>query len=231
MYNGIDKTIKLVQLCDSAFPIGSFSFSNGLESAIEYGMIKDAQSLKEYTRSVILQNLHSDFIAALIAFRAAYSNNYNSINQADRLTYAGKISAEGRTMSTKMGKKCAELATILFPKSSLAIEWLQDIESGKVHGCHNISTAILFRAAGMDEGALFTALEYGTANVVLNAALRIFRISHKTIQSLLHEICALAPKDYEDIKELELYDMYSFAPECDILASLHEHGNRRLFSN
>ena len=89
----------------------------------------------------------------------------------------------------------------------------------------------MFRAAGMDEASLFAALEYGTINMVLNAALRIFRVSHIDTQQILKELCALASEDYEKIKELDLQDIQSFAPELDIIASLHEQGTKRMFGN
>ncbi|MBR2980534.1 MAG: urease accessory protein UreF [Odoribacter sp.] len=231
MQNTIRKSILLAQLCDSAFPIGSFAFSNGVESAVENNLIKDKADLKQYARTTVIQALYSDYLAALIAFRAAYGNNYKEILEADNISYIGKLSNESRGMSIKMGRKCAEMATLLFPQNRIVMQWHNDIIEGKCYGCHNISLAIMFRAAGMDEASLFAALEYGTINMVLNAALRIFRVSHIDTQQILKELCALASEDYEKIKELDLQDIQSFAPELDIIASLHEQGTKRMFGN
>ncbi len=231
MQNTIRKSILLAQLCDSAFPVGSFAFSNGVESAVEIKIIKDKADLKQYARAAVVQALHSDYLAALVAFRAAYGNNYKEILKADSISYIGKLSNEARGMSLKMGRKCSEMATLLFPQNRIAMLWHKDIVEGECHGCHNISLAIMFRAAGMDEVSLFAALEYGTISMVLNAALRIFRVSHFDTQQILKELCALAPEDYEQIKELDLQDIQNFAPELDIIASLHEQGTKRMFGN
>lgn len=221
----------MAQLCDSAFPIGSFAFSNGLESAIENSIIKSKEDLKLYARAVVMQNIYSDYLASIVALKAAYSNDYTTIVQADLLTYSSKISHEGRNMSLKMGKKCSEMCTQLFPNNPHGQQWLKEISEGECYGCYNISIAILFRAAGLEAVSLFAALEYGTINMVLNAALRIFRISHIDTQKILRELCSLAPRDYEKIKNLGLNEMQSFAPELDVIASLHEQGTKRMFGN
>lgn len=219
------------QLCDSAFPIGAFSFSNGLESAIENGYICHIDDLKRFTQVILHNSLHSDILAALIAFNALENNNYPLICDCDTQSYINKIALESRLMTTKMGKKCAEMTTLLFPDDLCARKWLEEIESGKNYGCYNISTAILFHAGKMPQEALFSALVYGVVNSTLNAALRVFRISHLETQKLLQEISSSASEAFPLIKELDLQDMQGFAPECDIIASLHEHGNKRMFAN
>ena len=57
--------VHLLQLSDSALPVGAFSFSNTLESAIEWGVVSDAPSLEEFTRQVVRQSAFSDGVAAL----------------------------------------------------------------------------------------------------------------------------------------------------------------------
>lgn len=231
MQNTIKSSILLAQLCDSAFPVGAFAFSNGVESAVENNIIKSKSDLKEYARSAVLQSLKSDYLASLIAFRAAYSNDYQTILRADRISYTGKVSHESRVMSTKMGKKCSEMSKLLFPQNIIVNKWQEEIIEGQCYGCYNISLAILFRASGLDEASLFAALEYGTISMILNAALRIFRVSHIDTQKILQELSSLAPADYEAIKEHNLEDIQSFAPELDVIASLHEQGTKRMFGN
>lgn len=231
MTTTIEQQILLAQLCDSAFPVGAFAFSNGLESAIEFGIIKNSHDLKLYTRTIVEQALYTDIIAAIHSHRALCSNNYELLYEADTKSYINKVSSETRSMTTKMGKRCAEMANLLFPDNRNARQWLNDIETNRCYGCYNISAATLYHAAGMDEKRLLAALEYGVINTTLNAALRVFRISHKETQKLLLELSSYATKDYQTIKDLGLDDMQSFTPECDIIASLHEYGTKRMFAN
>ena len=67
--------------------------------------------------------------------------------------------------------------------------------------------------------------------MILNAALRCVKVSHYETQSILFRLCSEATKDYETIKDMEFEDMKAFAPEMDIIASLHEKGKMRMFMN
>ena len=67
--------------------------------------------------------------------------------------------------------------------------------------------------------------------MVLSAALRCVRVSHYDTQRILFELSNGIDGLYETIKGLDLEDMYTFVPELDILASLHEKGTQRMFMN
>lgn len=45
--------MRLLEFTDSAFPVGTFSFSNGLETAAEEGLVHDAATLEQYTQDIV----------------------------------------------------------------------------------------------------------------------------------------------------------------------------------
>ena len=61
--------MRLLEFTDSAFPVGTFSFSNGLETAAEEGLVHDAATLEQYTQDIVRQAAFTDGVAALHAFR------------------------------------------------------------------------------------------------------------------------------------------------------------------
>lgn len=48
----VTEALKLLQFGDSVFPVGAFSFSNGLETAVEQGAVHDRTTLQEFVRTV-----------------------------------------------------------------------------------------------------------------------------------------------------------------------------------
>ena len=42
------ETLQLLQFGDSVFPVGAFSFSNGLEMAVQHGVVHDRETLQEF---------------------------------------------------------------------------------------------------------------------------------------------------------------------------------------
>lgn len=108
MIDEITRMMRFLEFSDSAFPVGTFSFSNGLESAAFEGIVYDATTLEQYTYTALQQTIYSDAIAALIGFRAAAKRDYPLIRKADQQIILCKMNAEARLMLTRMGKKMAE---------------------------------------------------------------------------------------------------------------------------
>lgn len=225
------KPFRLIQFSDSAFPVGTFSFSNGLETAAHLGIVHDAETLKSYVRSVATQAAFSDGIAALLAHRAAGAGDYAGVLRADQMLMLFKMNDEARLMLRRMGKKLAELGCRLYGRESMFGVWLEDINSHTTPGSYPVAQAIAFALEAMDERELYAAHQYGLINMVLSAALRLVRVSHYDTQAILFELGEEVENDYERARTMDFENMNSFVPEMDIFASLHEKGNMRMFMN
>lgn len=223
--------MRLLQMTDSAFPVGTFSFSNGLETASYLGIVHDAATLEQYTRSVALQGAFSDGVAALHAYRAAASGNYDDILAADARIMLFKMNDEARMMLSRMGKKLAELGVKLWPDSTIFGRWLADIGASTTPGAYPVAQGIAFSEGGLSEKELFASHQYGVINMVLSAALRCVRVSHYDTQAILFKLSGDIDNLYERASTMRFEDMNSFVPEMDIFASLHEKGQMRMFMN
>lgn len=192
----------LLQMTDSTFPVGTFSFSNGLGTASHLGIVKNADTLEQFTRSVALQAAYSDGVAALIAHRAALKGDLEGVEQIDRGLMLFKMNDEARMMLQRMGKKLAELTVKLFPEYELAARWLESIRQGKSPGSYPVAQAVAFAAGGLDAEQLFASHQYGVINMVLSAALRCVRVSHYDTQLILKRLCAEAPALYAEASQM-----------------------------
>lgn len=228
--NSMHAISRLLQFTDSTFPVGAFSFSNGLETASFEKIVHDAATLREFVRSQALQAAYSDGIVALHAHRAFLRGDYDAIAEADKLLILFKMNDEARMMLRRMGKKFAELASRLF-RNDIVSRWLEDIKAEKVPGTFPVAQGIAYAAAGVDEKALFCAHQYGVVNMVLSAALRCVKVSHYDTQKILFDLSDEVEALYKEASVMDLKDMNAFFPELDILASLHEKGNMRMFMN
>lgn len=223
--------MRLLQFTDSTFPVGTFSFSNGLETASFEGIVSDSKSLRDFTKSQSVQAAFSDGVAALASHRAYISGDYDAILEADAAIMRFKMNDEARLMLSRMGKKLAELAVKLFPGNDLVKRWLDDIRSGNTPGSYPASQGVAFAAAGVDEKALFASHQYGVINMVLSAALRCVKVSHYDTQEILFELSEAIEDLFRRAAVMTLDDTQAFFPQLDILASLHEKGNMRMFMN
>lgn len=222
--------MRLLQFSDSTFPVGTFSFSNGLETAAYEGIVHDKDTLEQFVASQAIQAAYTDGIAALAAYRAAAENDYDKVLKADDALIRSKMNDEARLMLQRMGKKLAELSIHLF-SDEIFPKWLDDIKSGKTPGTYPVAQGLAFHTAGISERELFASHQYGVINMVLSAALRCVRVSHYDTQEILFSLSDKIDAIYEDVKDLDLDEMRAFVPQIDILASLHEKGNMRMFMN
>lgn len=226
----ITEIMRLLQFTDSTFPVGTFSFSNGLETAGFENIVTDKETLHAFAKSQAVQAAFTDGIAALAAHRAFLSGEYDKIVEADKTLILCKMNDEARQMLKRMGKKLGELAVRLFD-SEIAKKWLEDIKNDQTPGTYPVAQGIAFAAAGISEEDLFSSHQYGVVNMVLSAALRCVRVSHYDTQEILYSMSSEVKDLYDRVKVMGVNEMNAFFPELDILASLHEKGNMRMFMN
>jgi urease accessory protein len=221
---------RLAQLSDSALPVGAFSFSLGLEAAVNQGLVCDLKSLEDYTLGTLRSVAECDGVALLEGFRAATVGDHQRLFEADRRLFAFKSAEEQRTMTCKMGYRLSLLLHSITPAplSERLVEW---IEGGAIKGTYPTAQAVAGVVLGTSERALFVAHLYGTATMILSASLRLVRLSHFDTQRILYRMGNHCEGLYEFSSERTLEDISSFAPTLSLAASLHERGVGRLFMN
>lgn len=226
----LPELLHLLQFGDSALPVGGFSFSNGLESAVQQKLVQDPESLREFVLTAMRQAATCDGIALLCAHRAARQQDAETLLVVDRTTFERKLNEETRLMSVRMGRKLCELSDSIID-DELNRAWLGRIKRAETAGTHPVSLAIAMASLGIDRRDAFGVQQYGVAQTILGAALRLMRMSFVDTQKILLDVTATVAAIYDDIDDATIDDMASFAPMTDILASIHVKGHVRMFMN
>ena len=221
---------RMLQFGDSMFPIGGFSFSCGLESAIQEGVVVDAATLKAFTRTALEQAARGDGIALVAAHRAAAAGDLDALIRIDEQVHARKLSDEIRTMSVRMGKKFTEMGVRVIG-APLLCTWRDCIETSATPGCYPVALAANFAVQGLSAREAFVVHQYGMAATILGAALRLMKISHVDTHKILYELNGGAEAAYERAAAARLSDMSGYAPLTEILAAVHAKAHVRLFMN
>ena len=224
--NTLSTLFRLLQLSDSALPIGGFTFSNTLESAISEGVVCGQESLQEYCTTLLHTFATTDGIAALNAYRASSRGDFAKVKEIDAQLTARKTAYEQRQMSSRMGRKLAQLAEQLLGEP-LPV----DYNRGEQNENYAVVMATLFWLCHLEERHLFTTLCYNTLCTTLQAALRLMRISHHTTQRILFDMGPMIDPLYEQVRSFSVEQMHTFSPQTDILAWRHEQSRQRLFMN
>src|SRR5436190_7302752 len=103
--------LRLLQLGDSALPIGGYSHSWGLEAAIDRELVRDAQSLENWTRLWLQHALGpSEGVAIAAVCRAVAKGDWSVAVQANDLLWASLTPPTLRHASRDMGEQLLALA-------------------------------------------------------------------------------------------------------------------------
>lgn len=221
---------RLLQFSDSTMPVGSFAFSNGLESAIQTGVVNDPDDLLHFVKVVTRQAAHMDGIASLHAHRAIVQGDFSGVLEADQALWDSRIGAEQHMMLARMGKKLAELA-LRFDDFPHVQRWLEAIKADQTPGCFPVGQALALAQLGADERQVFVVHQYSVASMILSAAVRLMRIDHLQTQRILFSAQEQISQDYHDVHALSLDEMSNFAPVFDVLVAHHVKAHVRLFMN
>jgi urease accessory protein len=224
----IPAVLRILQFGDSMFPVGAFSFSGGLEMAVQTGVVRDRSDLAEYVRTVTHQAATGDGVGLLHAYRGALAGDLDMLRRSDEAVHLRKLSEESRTMTLRMGRKLAEAAAQIVGDSMLD-KRLRDADLDRGPLTYPVALAALFAHLGLAEEDAFAVHQYGVAVMVLGAALRLMRVDHLDTQAILYAVNATAAEDYRRVRNASLDDMAGFAPLIDILAAAHPHAYVRMF--
>ena len=96
---------------------------------------------------------------------------------------------------------------------------------------HPIIHGMVFQELGLSPAEAFASYQYGTASMILSAAVRLMKIDHYQTQRILFANNQTVDDYFEQIKDLSIDETVSFAPVYDCLMAHHVDAHVRMFMN
>ncbi|WNN45491.1 MULTISPECIES: urease accessory protein UreF [Winslowiella] len=222
--------VRVLQFGDSVLPVGAFSFSCGVESAIQVGLVHDVVTLKAFVETSLRQAAQCDAIGLAHAHQALLDGDFRQILAVDREIINRKLNDEARVMTQRMGKKLVEMTIKVF-ESEVLTWWLDKIKAGETAGTFPVSQALIMALQGVSAQEAIAMHQYGVAMTILSAAQRLMRITHFDSQKILFEVNKSIPEFCQQAVNANISEMASYTPLIDILAAVHVDAHVRLFMN
>ncbi|GLK79816.1 urease accessory protein UreF [Methylopila turkensis] len=218
--------LKLMTWLSPAFPVGAFSYSHGLEWAIEQGDVTDRAALVDWIDALLeMGGLGSDAVLFARAHDAAEEQDDDALREVAELAAAFQPSRERRTES--FGQGGAFLAAIRATAPCAAVDRLGAGWSGPV--AYSVAVAVAAAGHGLPRRpALAAFLTAGVANLV-SAAVRLVPLGQT---DGLRAIAALEQATLRAVTRGEataLDRLSGAALRSDIASMRHETQRTRLF--
>ena len=173
---------RLMAWLSPAYPVGAFSYSSGIEWAVESGDIKNAESLKRWlTVTVAEGGGFCDAVLFVHAHRAIEMSNDTALRDVAELAAAFAPSKERHLETTAQGRAFVEATRAAWPCG--ALERLAAVWDGPV--AYPVAVGVAAAGHGVAaEPALNAFLHAVTANLI-SAGVRLIPLGQTDGQRLL----------------------------------------------
>jgi urease accessory protein len=227
------KLLRLLQLADSAIPIGAAAHSFGLETLVEDGSLVVAnleQFLSDYLQEAGAQEAafcRAAHRLALLTESSEHDFHVERWLELNRRLSARKSARESRAASATLGRRLLQLARALdeSPTLSVAHDAAKNV-SCDIHHC--AAFGLVGGALGLGAGSTVEAYLHQMLNGFVSACQRLMPLGQTRAQQMLWN---LKPSIVEAACEVgvDYDDVCCFAPMLDVGSMRHTTLTTRLF--
>lgn len=216
---------RLLQLASPLLPVGAYSYSQGLEWAIEDGTVADLASARAWIGDVLDCSLGSFELPVLARLCLAWADNDTArIGHWNEVFIAARDTAESRAETLQMGYSLRRLLILLRdePAPLSPLQQLDPVSFPAAWACATTAWEIPPLAAGH-------AYAWSWLENQVSAAMKALPLGQTDGQRLLLELGANLQPLVMRAYALPDDDISSFAPGLSIAGCRHETQYTRLF--
>jgi urease accessory protein len=209
-----------------SYPIGAFSYSSGLEWAVEAGDVRDAATLTAWLTSMIGHgSVFCDAVIFCHAFRAAAGGDSDALTAAAELAAALAGSRERFVETTAQGQAFLQITSAAW--ATPALERLTAAWNGPI--AYPVAVAAAGAGHGIALGPALHAFLHGAVSNLVSAGVRLVPLGQTDGQRVLAALEAPIAQAVERALTTALDDIGMAAVRADIAAMRHETQYTRLF--
>lgn len=227
----IKQKLTLIQLADSFFPSGTYTFSHGLEALVQQDRVQQPEDIVCFLQILLHNKIATcDLVALIHAYRASSVNDLKAIEQVETQLYAQTLIETIRKTQQQSGR-----ALLMVAQSTWQHQQLEALERSRVlkqfYCLHPVVFGVVGNIADLSLTDTTLAFLHGFVTGILGAAIRLGILGHLQAQKMLL-LLALDIEQASNIAlKLNLTQMWSCTPEIERAQMRHSRLNSRLFAN
>jgi urease accessory protein len=218
--------LKLIWLASPALPVGGFSYSEALESAIDEGWVHNEASAGQWLiDQLYLTQARSDLVVLSAAVQAWRQPDFQELSELNQWVLQSRESSELRLQTEQMGRSM--------------VEWMRnapEIDSRLLKQFDQwaaiswpVAQALALSQSKADLGDALQAAAFGWAENMVQAAIKSVPLGQLAGQRILAALANEIPSAVDQAMTTPTPMRQSFSPMLAILSSRHEHLYSRLF--
>lgn len=214
--------LQLIWLASPALPVGGFSYSEGLEAAVDVDLVTDEASAAGW----LVDQLHltlarADLAVIAQAVQAWRAHDAGTLARLDAWLRATRETSELRLQTEQMGRSLVEWLKAVDPARAAA--------AGDHAWCYPIAFALAAGRSTATARDVLLAYAFGWAENMMQAAIKAVPLGQSAGQRILARLAAEIPAAADHALALAEDARQSFSPMLAILSAQHETQYSRLF--
>jgi len=215
----------LMNWLSPAFPVGGFSYSHGLEKAVDVGALRTADDVSRWILRILRHGGGCiDAVLLLEAHRAVLAGDRVRLADARELADAWRGTAETALEARSQGRAFTATLKSGWPSPALA-PWLDDLEAAS----YAIAVGAATAAEGIEETLALSAFLQAVAANLVSAAVRLVPLGQTDGQKVLRALAGHIPALVAQSQSTPLDALGTASPMVDWTSMSHETQYTRLF--
>ena len=213
--------LRLLQLSSVSLPVGGYSFSQGLEYAIDCGWLKNATDVERWTALQMSESIARLELPILrLSMLALADADIQKLAHYNELSLASRESKELRLTDTAMGEALARLMR----NQGIEVPFARTQE---------VSFVVLFAIAAnhwhINYATTALGFTWSWLENQISAATKLVPLGQTQAQQLLGNLQQNIMTAIDNAQTIEAHDIGSCLPALAIASALHETQYSRLF--
>ena len=218
--------LQLIWLASPALPVGGFSYSEGLEAAVESGLVSNAAQAGQWLQDqLLLGQARGDLALVAAAFVAWRAGDLVRIEALNSWVQATRESSEWRLQAEQMGRSLTDWLRQRDPADP-RVSTLAALAPAPTWP---VALALAAERTGAPLRTALLALAFGWAENMVQAAVKAVPLGQSAGQHLLGDLAARVPAAVDDAIARDDGTRFAFTPMLAILSAQHETQYSRLF--
>ena len=217
-----DSLYRLMSWLSPTYPVGAYSFSHGLEYAVEAGLVTDRESVHDWIATVMTAG---NGFADLVFVAAAWESELSELSGLNEYVLAFQGTAELRLESTAQGRAFLSVTAAAWPCEATAA--LAAIPHDDV--TYAVAVGAVAKSHDIDQREAVLAYAHAFAANLVSAAVRLVPLGQTDGQRITAVLLPTCMAAAERALATTPDEASTSTPMVDIASMKHEHQYTRLF--
>ena len=225
----IADVLKVIQICDSNFPVGSFNHSYGMETYLRLKKVYNTETFRDWLNVYLKEQfIFSDGLAIKFLYEYLNNDDLEGVWTLDNLITVQTVAVESRNAGKLVASRMIKLFMDLYDFNLLKV-YNEKLNKKEAFGHPAIVFGMLMYSLGFNLKEAIIYHMYSTVSTLISNAVRTIPLGQKDGQLLLKEFSETFEGLYITIMSLDEDYFGANSPGLELSQIKHEIMEFRLF--